>query len=534
MLASISFGACGVDDADFDDLNVEESAIFGGTTGNSSNYPWVVDICAAVGNTYRTAAQCVALTTRCQGVLISPTWVLSSTTCVAPLSHQTVAFKRGSGASDIDARFVAATTMPVEGDLILLHLSSAFTHPSVKPADLPISVTSPGTAGVVAVGYPTATTMRVSTPSYIATDPSQSDKFTAKSTTSSLCTATDRGAGFIVQAGGVNFVRGIVTSTLGSCNANNAVWTGTLVRSHLSWIRSTIGAAAPGGYKAAPADYDGDGKVDIAVKYDSGDWRIDLAANGFSQNVWDWSYPGYGDSTATPVPADYDGDGKADLAIKTTNGEWFINYSADGLATGFNAFFYGYGFSDAIPVPADYDGDTKADLSIKGSGGGWGIDYASDGFGAWNVMVTGYGNAGAIPVPGDYDGDLKADLAIKDSGGGFYIDAAGDGFGAWNMIASGYGNSTYRPVAADFDGDHLTDISVLDTAGTWFFDYAGNGWAVWNNWRTGYYTSGQLLPADYDHDTLADPAMLLGNSWSIDYGSTPGNVFDVTRTITYD
>src|SRR5689334_13403541 len=110
MLASVS---CGVDDADVDQLSVDESAIFGGTTASSSNYPWVVDICAPASgtpNTYRTAAQCVALTTRCQGVLITPTWVLSSATCVAPFSNQTVAFKRGSGTGDIDARFVGATT----------------------------------------------------------------------------------------------------------------------------------------------------------------------------------------------------------------------------------------------------------------------------------------------------------------------------------------------------------------------------------------------------------------------------------------
>jgi len=200
MLASVSSAGCGIDDPDFDQLNVEESAIYGGTTANSTNYPWVVDVCAPASgtpNTYRTAAQCVALATRCQGVLISARWVLTSATCATPYSKQTVAFKRGTGAGDIDARFVETFTGRIEGDLVLLPLSSAFNHSAVKPAELPISALNAGNTGVVAVGYPTASTMRVSTPSYIAAVAGQADKFTAKSTSSSLCTATDRGAGFI-------------------------------------------------------------------------------------------------------------------------------------------------------------------------------------------------------------------------------------------------------------------------------------------------------------------------------------------------
>ena len=55
------------------------------------------------------------------------------------------------------------------------------------------------------------------------------------------------------------------------------------------------------------ADFDGDGKADLAVKFDGGTWRIDYAANGFG--AWDWSGGAYGGHDAQPVPADYDGDG---------------------------------------------------------------------------------------------------------------------------------------------------------------------------------------------------------------------------------
>jgi hypothetical protein len=34
-----------------------------------------------------------------------------------------------------------------------------------------------------------------------------------------------------------------------------------------------------------------------------------------------------------PAPADYDGDGKADLAIKDANGYWRIDYANNGYGS---------------------------------------------------------------------------------------------------------------------------------------------------------------------------------------------------------
>jgi hypothetical protein len=93
-----------------------------------------------------------------------------------------------------------------------------------------------------------------------------------------------------------------------------------------------------------------------------GIWRIDYAANGFAG--FDVAIPAnLGSLTLTGVPADYDGDGKADLAVKTADGRWQIDYASNGFGQ-WDVVYSGYGGGDVIPCPADYDGDGKTDFAL--------------------------------------------------------------------------------------------------------------------------------------------------------------------------
>jgi spore coat protein A, manganese oxidase len=76
-----------------------------------------------------------------------------------------------------------------------------------------------------------------------------------------------------------------------------------------------------------PADYDEDGKTDIAL-YRDGTWYISRSsANGQGQVVG-WG----GLAQDIPVPADFDGDGKTDIALYR-DGLWLIIRSSDGMQT---------------------------------------------------------------------------------------------------------------------------------------------------------------------------------------------------------
>jgi hypothetical protein len=107
-----------------------------------------------------------------------------------------------------------------------------------------------------------------------------------------------------------------------------------------------------------PADYDGDGRDDMAVwRPGSGVWYVLPSSGGFERSAawsrpWGSGQPAFAD---VPVPSDYDGDGKADLAVwRTTTGDWYVLPSAGGPPF---TMQWGLGTAPYLdqPVVGDYD-----------------------------------------------------------------------------------------------------------------------------------------------------------------------------------
>jgi hypothetical protein len=415
----------------------------------------------------------------CSGTLITASLVLTAAHCSGP----SPTFQTGTSAANFVSHPVDREIKHPSKDLMLAHLASPILNVPLQPFNPgelpPVNTTCTG------VGFgihlePDGTTTRGIKRSCIEKIESVDTSTIKVVFVTGIADKGDSGGPLLCNGKIAAVVHGHSDGTFPEHIRE------TYTTIDVGWLLGQIG------FVPAPADYDADGKADIAGKDADGNWYVDRAINGFGQ--WDVIRSGYGGRTCVPVPADYDADRKADFSVKCpeTNadgsvGTWLVDY-ASSPQDGWNVIRTGYGGRTCVPVPADYDGDRKADFSVKcpetnpdGSVGTWLVDYAASPQTGWDVERTGYGRAACIPVPADYDADGRADFSVKcpENFGTWFVDYASSPQDGWNAIRTGYGNSSMIPVPADYDGDRKADLSVEGFA-TWFIDFASSPQDGWN------------------------------------------------------
>lgn len=252
-------------------------------------------------------------------------------------------------------------------------------------------------------------------------------------------------------------------------------------------------AATPGA-QAAQGDFNGDGKVDIALAGAPGWGGIPIA---FSQgdgtfrvtNMTSPDVPGWAATPGARVLAgDFDGDGRDDLLV-TGGAGWPtmpVAFSrGDGTFRTTNAPIADVnswtGNASVKVLVGDVDGDGKADLIAAGGAGWTTVPVAfSKGDGTFRVTNLPAGDIAiwaAVPgtkmAAGDVDGDGRADLII----------AGGPG---WRTVPVAFsaGNGTFRAsnvdvpnipiwatvpgvrmIAGDFNGDGKDDFALTGGVG---------------------------------------------------------------------
>jgi hypothetical protein len=169
-----------------------------------------------------------------------------------------------------------------------------------------------------------------------------------------------------------------------------------------------------------PADYDGDGKMDVAVfRRATGVWYIIESSTGNPRYEF-WGRPG-----DLPHIGDFDGDGTADLCVLRADSgvsgpvTWYIRNSSNGQM---QVFIWGLAASDSpfFFFPIDVDGDGKHDAMMQRGVNGQRTFFVRRSSDAQMYRLA-WGN-GSFPLFGDYDGDGKTDFVSRqtDPGSGVY------------------------------------------------------------------------------------------------------------------
>jgi hypothetical protein len=228
-------------------------------------------------------------------------------------------------------------------------------------------------------------------------------------------------------------------------------------------------------WSVVAADMDGDGKVDFAVSNNSGN-TLSLYRNTTAGGVL--SYAEKIDVATAIGPsalavADFDGDGKPDLAVAnggSNSVSVLRNASVQGTLSLSTKVDFGVGFTPVALSVADLDGDGKADLAVANNGSSTlsVLRNVSNGsalmFAPKADFATGI-NPNAI-VTADFDNDGKIDLAVANAGSNsLSVLRSKSGIGVLDYepkVDVTTNTLPYALAAGDVDGDGKIDIAVAN------------------------------------------------------------------------
>jgi hypothetical protein len=235
----------------------------------------------------------------------------------------------------------------------------------------------------------------------------------------------------------------------------------------------------PGPVGIGVADFNGDGKVDLAIAANvrlytmlgNGDGTF-TAAPGSPLSVPSPPYNDLGSPYIAPIAVgDFNRSGHAGLAVGLVFDEAavILNGNGDGTYTISSAFVDTEGIDTSALGAADFNGDGNLDLAVVNNANGLSPVVLGYGSGAFNTAGQ-LDQQGAAVAVGDFNGDGKLDVAD-----GLPV-SLGNGDGTFKPASSSPGSPTQMlsgTVAGDFNGDGKLDLAATDGQG--LFVMLGNG-----------------------------------------------------------
>ena len=321
-------------------------------------------------------------------------------------------------------------------------------------------------------------------------------------------------------------------------------------------IAALAGGTQTGPAGAAVGDFNGDGRMDLAVT-ESLTGQIAVLLNSASGLQLSGTFPAGGTIPGAIVAADFNGDGKLDLAV--ANAAIQYPFTPGNLTVFFGDGHGGFTLSHTYSAGnwprglavADLNGDGKPDLVVTDYGGDPNVTprpagavyiFLNDGHGGFQTPTT--VTVGAYPSVvsiGDLNGDGKPDLVV----------------GAENADVSytlsvllGIGNGTFQPPVSvstqygpsgvaigDFNGDGNADLMVSHCCGATYMTYMqgnGNGTfqqeAAFNSAANSFAVATADLNGDGKPDLIVGGTQPLSVTTFLNNGAAPA--LGITKTHT--
>jgi hypothetical protein len=236
----------------------------------------------------------------------------------------------------------------------------------------------------------------------------------------------------------------------------------TVPNSVVSLSGSSISIPA-GPWSVATADFNGDGKLDLAVPNEGLNQLYVLLGNGdgtFSSPV----IYATGDGPQFLVTGDFNSDGKLDLAVGNVGDHTVSILLGNGDGTFQPHMDFPAGSGGDVVTVGDVNGDGKLDIVVTNYAGSTVSVLLGNGDGTFQPPVS-Y-PTGANPnwtAIGDFNGDGKLDLATSNSSGNTVSILLGNGDGTFQShmdYPAGQGPACV--VAADFNGDGKLDLAIAN------------------------------------------------------------------------
>jgi len=265
--------------------------------------------------------------------------------------------------------------------------------------------------------------------------------------------------------------------------------------------------ASPSATGVVVGDFNGDGIPDLAVANpEAGSIRVSiLLGNGDGTFQAPVGYNAGSDPAYLAV-GDFNGDGKMDLAVVNTSSDSVSVLLGNGDGTFQAPINASVGSEPQGIVIGDFDGDGIADMAVANSGGSTVSVLLGNGDGTFQAETpyTTYTFPMRVAV-GDFNRDGNLDLAVDNWGNVAIL--LGNGHGTFQAPSFFPAGGQFGMVAADFNGDGNVDLAT---------DFSSVSVLLGNSDGTfqspvGYteFSSqgGPIVAADFNHDGTADLAV---------------------------